>query len=100
MYHPNISEEVFNKAMDMGLDYITTGGGCDYICCKKNNDIILAEIDDVGTPTNLAEPACIIIFNEGTEDMWWEHGTRFDVESVLVGLQILQLMDNGGVTYF
>jgi len=99
-YGPNISKEVLDKADELGLGYIDTGGGCDYICCMKNHDIIIAMVDDVGSPLTLAEKARIYIYNEATDDMWWEHGVSFEVETTLKAMEILKSFDDGDISYF
>jgi len=63
-----IDEGIQNYAIELDLDWIDYGGGLDYICpnskIENNWRIIIAKVDDCGSPDSLDSPAEVYFFHD------------------------------------
>jgi hypothetical protein len=77
MGHYNIPTEIMNRAKELGLYGIGTGGGCDYVYRKAEGcEIIMSDTEDASSPDTLDSPAEVCIFVDdksgGNEGEWYD----------------------------
>ena len=106
----NINKNIWNQAEKRGLDYINTGGGCDYIWRGVGNakpekefpfgvfresrgseehgvDLVLGSREDVAwCPESMEEPATVSIYINDPE---WHHPTFVDFKDVKAAMDFM-----------
>jgi hypothetical protein len=91
----NIPTEILEEAEKRGLDWMCTGGGCDYICRtvdshgQKLNELVLSSSEDFAmNPDTLDEPATVAIY--GPKDLDWTEGVYMDFPNVRVAMEFMK----------
>ena len=106
----NIPENIWKQAKKRGLDYIATGGGCDYIWLgvgkakpdkafpfgkfresrgsdQHGVDLVLGLTEDIAwCPESMKEPATVSIYINDPE---WQHGTFIDFKTTAAAMDFM-----------
>jgi hypothetical protein len=95
----NISKPLMRSAEARGLEWIGTGGGCDYVCRSLNGDepapiMILGTPDDAGSPEVLDEPATVTLY---LHEDWTAHYIVFRFETAADGMDFMQGFETADV---
>lgn len=90
----NIAQEVYDYAVDKGLDAMATGGGFDYIYATFNGrDITVNQTDDAGSPESLDERAQLVFFSTDN----WDSGMWITFETTRQAIDVLASIKDVGL---
>ena len=99
----NINNEIWKQAKERGLDWIATGGGCDYIwkgigvgkggrTGEAAVDLVLSTSEDLGwSPEIMQEPCTVAIY---INDPDWTSGVFIDFPCATSAMDFMELPTN------